>query len=181
MRRYLQPNQVAQVVQLLQEGTSICGVTKRFAVSPSTVSRAWRRYQDTSCYTRRAGQGCRRAWTQQQDHYLLLYARRNRKSTARALQKDQTALCSSIGICRRTQDITGLPLAPRFLHIWEQVHTEHMWHAWKSLVTLWWTLHACHIIQHDQFGGESVMVWGGNGTLTAVGYRDEILRVIVRP
>ncbi|KAJ8349887.1 hypothetical protein SKAU_G00250170 [Synaphobranchus kaupii] len=53
---------------------------------------------------------------------------------------------------------------------------------------------ACNIIQHGQFGGGSVMVWGGislegrtnlhvlaNGTLTAVRYRDEILRPIVRP
>ncbi len=48
--------------------------------------------------------------------------------------------------------------------------------------------------QHDQFGGRSVMVWGGismegrtdlyrldNGTLTAIRYRDEILGTIVRP
>ncbi len=52
---------------------------------------------------------------------------------------------------------------------------------------------ACNIMQHDQFGGGSVMVWGGislegctdlhvltNGTLTAVRYQDEILRAIVR-
>ena len=51
MRWYLQPNQV------LQEGTSIHTVAKRFAVSVSTVFRAWRRHQETGCYTR----------TQQQD------------------------------------------------------------------------------------------------------------------
>ena len=51
----------------------------------------------------------------------------------------------------------------------------------------------CNIIQHDQFGGGSVIVWAGisldgstdlhvlaNGTLTAVRYQDEILRVTVR-
>ena len=64
MRRYLQPNQVSQVVQFLQDGASIHAVTRRFAVSPSTVSRAWRRYQETDRYTRRAGQGCRQASTQ---------------------------------------------------------------------------------------------------------------------
>ncbi|KAI4889174.1 hypothetical protein NFI96_009756 [Prochilodus magdalenae] len=51
----------------------------------------------------------------------------------------------------------------------------------------------CNIIQHDWFGGGSVMVWGGislegrtdlyrldNGTLTAIRYQDEILGPVVR-
>ena len=53
---------------------------------------------------------------------------------------------------------------------------------------------ACNIVQHDRFGGGSVMVPGGismegrtdlyrleNGNLTAIRYRDEILEPIVRP
>ncbi len=44
MRHDLQHNQVAQIVQLLQDGTSVCAVVRRFGVSPSTVSRTWRRY-----------------------------------------------------------------------------------------------------------------------------------------
>ena len=53
---------------------------------------------------------------------------------------------------------------------------------------------ACNIVQHDRFGGGSVMVWGGismegrtdlywleNGSLTAVRHRDEILEPTVRP
>ncbi|KAI3363409.1 hypothetical protein L3Q82_012024 [Scortum barcoo] len=67
MRRSLQPTQVAQVVQLIQDGTSMRAVARRFAVSVSVVSRAWRRYQETGQYIRRRGGGRRRATTQQQD------------------------------------------------------------------------------------------------------------------
>ena len=88
MRQYLQPSQVALVVQLLQDGTSIRAVSKRFAVSPSAVLRAWRRYQETGHYTRRAGQGRRRETTLLHNQYLLLCARRNRRRTTRGLQND---------------------------------------------------------------------------------------------
>ncbi|KAI3368085.1 hypothetical protein L3Q82_026903 [Scortum barcoo] len=54
---------------------------------------------------------------------------------------------------------------------------------------------ACNILQHDRFGSGSVVVWGGwhffgemaaqpsiaKGSLTAIRYRDEILRPLVRP
>ncbi|KAI3359922.1 hypothetical protein L3Q82_014273 [Scortum barcoo] len=79
MRRSLQPTQVAQVVQLIQDGTSMRAVARRFAVSVSVVSRAWRRYQETGQYIRRRGGGRRRATTQQQDRYLRLCARKEQE------------------------------------------------------------------------------------------------------
>ena len=47
MRRFLNPTEVAQIVQLLQDGTSTRAVARRFDVSPSTISRTWRRFQET--------------------------------------------------------------------------------------------------------------------------------------
>jgi len=48
MRRRLQSTEAAQVLQLIQDGTSIRAVARR---SLRTVSRAWRRYQEIGQYT----------------------------------------------------------------------------------------------------------------------------------
>lgn len=43
MRSYLDPTEVAQGVHLIQDGTSMHAIVRRFAVSPSTASRARKR------------------------------------------------------------------------------------------------------------------------------------------
>lgn len=45
--------QAAQVEQLIQDGTSVRAVARRFAVSVSVASRAWRNYRETDWYIRR--------------------------------------------------------------------------------------------------------------------------------
>lgn len=143
MKWYLQLRQAAQTVQLLQDIISTRVVTRRFAVSPSRVSKAQRRYNETSHYLT-VGHWHRTASTQQWDQYLLL-SENQRRSTFRALQKDlqqatavnfsegptpsigicahSTGPCSSIGTCQRTPGLAGLPL---LFTKREQVHTDHM-------------------------------------------------------
>jgi len=99
--------------------------------------------------------------------------------------------CRAIGICQRTPRLADSPLHP-VLFTDESRFT-------LSTCGRVWRCHgersaACNILQHDWFGCGSVMVGGGislegctavhvltRGTLTAIRYRHEILRLIVRP
>ena len=74
---------------------------RRFGVSPSAVFRDWRIFRWTGQYSRRPGQGRRSNTTHQQDKYIILSARRFRRSTTRCLQSDLLG-CTGVQISDQT-------------------------------------------------------------------------------
>ena len=94
------------------------------------------------------------------------------------------ARCSSVSIHQRTLELASLPLAPRSLHRWERVHTEH----WVSGVKASGDVVVNVMLLVTSSSVTSLVVgqwWSGdgrtdlhaiaNGTLTAVRLRDELL------
>ena len=79
---------VAGVVQLLEDVEWLRVVPWRLGVTPSVVSRLWRRYRGTGECTRRQGQCCSRMITPLQARILILLSRRNHMSTSKALEID---------------------------------------------------------------------------------------------
>lgn len=121
----------------------------------STISRSWERCQETGRHTRRLD-GSLEARQRISTPHLLLYARRKRRSTAQAMQNDPqqatgvhasdqtvknfSALCSSVGICERTAELAGPPLAPIVSTDGSVFTHEHAWQPWVSLERAWWML-----------------------------------------
>uniref|UniRef100_A0A8C5QEN2 Transposase n=1 Tax=Leptobrachium leishanense TaxID=445787 RepID=A0A8C5QEN2_9ANUR len=158
-------------------------VARRFAVSVSVVSRAWRRYQETGQYIRRSGGGRRRATTQQRD----------RRSTTRALQNDLQRATNvhvatetvrnrlheggmrtrrpQMGVVLTAQHRAGRLAFAREHQDWQLRHWHPVLFTDESRFTLStcdrrdrvWRSRGersadCNIIQHDRF---DIMVWGG--------------------
>lgn len=144
MRPFLNHTEVAQVAQLLQDGTSTRAAARRFNVTPSTNSNS-----------RRAGRGRRRYSTHQKGRYLLLCAlqrdlqRASRVNVftqsgtdfikvARGALTSCSGPCSHcpapwrlVGFCSRTTELASHPLAPCTFHRWEQFHPKHLLLTWK--------------------------------------------------
>ncbi len=169
VRFLVTPCSMRQHLQVANQSCCTCCHHKEVLCLPA-VSRTWRSFREMGHYMSRAGQGCRKATTQQHDWYLLC-ARRHRRSTARALHND---LQQVIGVRISDQNVlTAQHHAARLAfareHQNRQVHHCAPFPSQMRAGSPW--AHATdvkvsgdameNIIQHDWFGGGSVMDWEG--------------------
>ena len=193
VRHHLEAMEVAQEIQLLENGVRQVEVAKQFAVSQSVVSRLYHRYQQTGLYQDRPRAGRTRALIALQDRYLRTTALRNRLNLARSLRnslQNATGVHVSVQTVWNSLHADGLnarrpAVVPRLTPRRRQMrmtfcHAHVDWNtdAWSCVLSsdesrfcvtlndrcqrVWRTcgerFAECAIVEHDRFGGPSVMV-----------------------
>ena len=199
-------NERQRALGYLLAGQTQRQVATEFNVNQSVIGRLWQLYLATGDVQRRPDQGRMRVTTDAQDQRLTLMARRrrfrNRLNTANL---------------RARRPVVRPPLTPRHRRCRLVFARDHTPFGRQRLRNVLWTDESkfnldfndgrrrvwrqrnerfldCCVVEHDRFGGGSVLVWAGisydghtdlyvirNGALTGVRYRDEILHPIVRP
>ncbi|GFV66748.1 transposable element Tcb2 transposase [Trichonephila clavipes] len=101
-RSHLTDLEAWRIVGRLEGGQTQTEVAQAIGVSRSGISRIWNHFLETGSAGRRPGQGRRRATTPNEDHYLVLTARRHRNMNATLLQQH---LRSATGTTVSTQTV----------------------------------------------------------------------------
>ncbi|GFX49647.1 hypothetical protein TNCV_4902891 [Trichonephila clavipes] len=66
----------------IEEGQKISDVAREFDIAHSVVSRLWNSFKTTGMCSRRHGGGRVRSTTTAEDRYIVVSAKRNRRTTA---------------------------------------------------------------------------------------------------
>ncbi|GFY23781.1 transposable element Tcb1 transposase [Trichonephila clavipes] len=71
-----------RIIGKIEEGRKITDVAREFDIAHSVVSRQWKSLKTTGMCSRRHGGGRVRSTTPAEDRYIVLSAKRNRRTTA---------------------------------------------------------------------------------------------------
>ncbi|GFU34342.1 transposable element Tcb1 transposase [Trichonephila clavipes] len=85
----------------IEEGRKITDVAREFDIAHSVVSRLWKSFKTTGMCSRRHGGGRVRSVTPVEDRYIVLTAKRNRRTTAQQVA-NQFLAASGKQISRKT-------------------------------------------------------------------------------
>ncbi|GFT54995.1 transposable element Tcb1 transposase [Trichonephila clavipes] len=90
-----------RIIGIIEEGRKITDVAREFDVAHSVVSRLWKSFKTTGMCSRRHGRGRVRSTTPAEDRYIVLSAKRNRRTTAQQVA-NQFLAASGKQISRKT-------------------------------------------------------------------------------
>ncbi|GFV96490.1 transposable element Tcb1 transposase [Trichonephila clavipes] len=90
-----------RIIGKIEEGRKITDVAREFDIAHSVVSRLWKSFKTTGLCSRRHGGGRVRSTTPAEDRYIVLSAKRNRRTTAQQVV-NQFLAASGKQISRKT-------------------------------------------------------------------------------
>ncbi|GFX96652.1 transposable element Tcb2 transposase [Trichonephila clavipes] len=90
-----------RIIGKIEEGRKITDVAREFDITHSVVSRLWKSFKTTGMCSRRHGGGRVRSTTPAEDRYIVLSAKRNRRTTAQQVE-NQFLAASGKQISRKT-------------------------------------------------------------------------------
>ncbi|GFV93755.1 transposable element Tcb1 transposase [Trichonephila clavipes] len=90
-----------RIIGKIEEGRKITDVAREFDIAHSVVSRLWKSFNTTGMCSRRHGRGRVRSTTPAEDRYIVLSAKRNRRTTAQQVA-NQFLAASGKQISRKT-------------------------------------------------------------------------------
>ncbi|GFS73998.1 transposable element Tcb1 transposase [Trichonephila clavipes] len=90
-----------RIIGKIEEGRKITDVARKFDIAHSVVSRPWKAFKTTGMCSRRHGVGRVRSTTPSEDRYIVLSAKRNRRTTAQQVA-NQFLAASGKKISRKT-------------------------------------------------------------------------------
>ncbi|GFX35281.1 transposable element Tcb1 transposase [Trichonephila clavipes] len=197
-RKHLDDFLRVRIIGRLQCGRTQLEVSKELGIAQSVISMLWQRFQDDGNVSRCYSIGRPRVTTPNEDRYLAVTAKRNRRSTASDLFRQ---LSSTTGLL----DVFHLPQLTVACALW----TPQQWscvmfsdesrfslQSDSSRTLLWRTpgtrYHQENTIERHRYGGAGWLVWGEiilgsrtdlhvqSVTMTGHIYRDAILEQHVR-
>ncbi|GFV78891.1 HTH_Tnp_Tc3_2 domain-containing protein [Trichonephila clavipes] len=96
-----------RIIGKIEEGRKITDVAREFDIAHSVVSRLWKSFKTTEMCSRRHEGGRVRSTTPAEDRYIVLSAKRNRRTTAQQVA-NQFLAASGKQISRKTLTGGGL-------------------------------------------------------------------------
>ncbi|GFV35819.1 transposable element Tcb1 transposase [Trichonephila clavipes] len=100
-RHHIDDFMCGRIIGKIEEGRKITDVAREFDIAHSVVSRLWKSFKTTGMCSRRHGGGRVRSMTPAEDRYIVLSAKRNRRTTAQQVA-NQSLAASGKQISRKT-------------------------------------------------------------------------------